>query len=98
MDRRAGFTIVDLLSIVATLVVGASVFAQFSPLAKAREMANRTACAANLHGIYQSMYTYSNSNQDRFPVFGAATVGDQGNAFGFRYKSKMGVTARPTKP
>ncbi|MDX1565425.1 MAG: hypothetical protein R3236_08475, partial [Phycisphaeraceae bacterium] len=36
-------------------------------LARAREVANRTASLANLSGMYKSMYTYSVSNKDQFP-------------------------------
>ena len=34
--------------------------------------AGRTSCAANLHGLYQSMYTYSNDCRGKFPIAGAS--------------------------
>ncbi len=36
-------------------------------LGKAREIANRAVCSANMNGIYKSMYTYSVTNDDQFP-------------------------------
>ena len=74
MIKRKGFTLVELLVVVAIIALLIAIL--LPALARAREVANRTACAANLHGIYQSMYTYSASNKNKFPVFGAATPGD----------------------
>jgi prepilin-type processing-associated H-X9-DG protein len=36
-------------------------------LGRAREVANRTVCSANLIGIHKAMYTYSITHQNRFP-------------------------------
>jgi prepilin-type processing-associated H-X9-DG protein len=36
-------------------------------LSRAREMANRFACSANMRGITQTMFLYSNNNDDQFP-------------------------------
>jgi prepilin-type processing-associated H-X9-DG protein len=36
-------------------------------LASARQVANKTASAANMHGLYLSMYTWSINNRDKFP-------------------------------
>jgi hypothetical protein len=37
-------------------------------LARARELAKRTACAANLKGIGTGLYTYANENNSDFPI------------------------------
>ncbi len=37
-------------------------------LGKARELANRGTCAANLRGIAQSMAVYAADNEDKFPI------------------------------
>ncbi|MDX1563980.1 MAG: hypothetical protein R3236_01185 [Phycisphaeraceae bacterium] len=44
--------------------------------------ANRVSCAANLSGLYRSMYTYSNDCRGKFPIAGDADV--DGIAVGFR--------------
>ena len=36
-------------------------------MGRAREIANRSVCAANMSGIYKTMYTYSVTNDDQFP-------------------------------
>jgi len=37
-------------------------------LGKARELSNRSVCAANLRGLTQSLLVYANDNSDAFPV------------------------------
>jgi prepilin-type processing-associated H-X9-DG protein len=39
-------------------------------LGKARELSQRSTCAANLRGIAQSMILYANDNQDTYPYLG----------------------------
>ncbi len=46
-------------------------------LAKARELANRAVCMANIRGIVQSMVTYAQSNNGTFP----APTGGSGNTY-----------------
>lgn len=64
MNKRA-FTLVELLVVVAIIALLLGIL--LPALNKAREIAQRTACSANLDGIYTSMYTYSVSNSDNFP-------------------------------
>jgi len=39
-----------------------------------RELANRTACAANVHGITQACVVYSGDNADCFPIYNGVTA------------------------
>ncbi|MDX1564991.1 MAG: prepilin-type N-terminal cleavage/methylation domain-containing protein, partial [Phycisphaeraceae bacterium] len=80
--KRKGFTLVELLVVVAIIALLIAIL--LPALARAREVANRTACAANMSGIYKSMYTYSNSNRGKFPIYGDATAGDAGVHLGIR--------------
>lgn len=61
---------------VAAAIAGLFAGATVVPLAaaaidRARELANRSACAANLRGITQSMVLYANENNDLFPLLPA---------------------------
>ncbi len=69
---------------VAILALLALVLLLFPSRSGHREVANRTACAANLHGIYQSMYVYSNNNRGLFPVAGQSDP--DASATGFQDK------------
>jgi hypothetical protein len=43
-------------------------------LGKARELSNRSTCAANLRGIMQSIVVYANDNNDCYPYLGPQTI------------------------
>lgn len=80
MSRAHGLTLVEVVVVFFVLVMIVGVL--LPSTGGAREMSYRSTCAANLTGIYKSMYTYSVTNEDRFPV--AGTADDDGSVIGFR--------------
>ena len=61
-----GFTLIELLVVISIIAILISIL--LPALAKARELANRAVCMANVRGIIQSMVTYAQSNNGTFPV------------------------------
>ncbi len=64
--RKTGFTLIELLVVISIIAILISIL--LPALAKARELANRAVCMANIRGIIQSMITYSQSNNGTFPA------------------------------
>jgi len=64
--RRKAFTLIELLVVVAIIALLISIL--LPSLARARELAKRTACAANLSGIGKALATYANENEQRWPI------------------------------
>ena len=62
------FTLIELLVVISIIAILISIL--LPALAKARELANRAVCMANIRGIIQSMTAYSQSNQGDFPAMG----------------------------
>ncbi len=63
---RNAFTLIELLVVISIIAILISIL--LPALAKARELANRAVCMANIRGIVQSMVTYAQSNNGTFPV------------------------------
>jgi prepilin-type N-terminal cleavage/methylation domain-containing protein len=61
-----GFTLIELLVVISIIAILVSIL--LPALAKARELANRAVCMANIRGIIQSMVTYAQSNNSTFPA------------------------------
>ena len=68
--KRAAFTLIELLVVISIIAILISIL--LPALAKARELANRAVCMANIRGIIQSMVTYAQSNNGTFPANGYA--------------------------
>ena len=63
---RAGFTLIELLVVISIIAILISIL--LPALAKARELANRAVCMANVRGIIQSLLTYAQTSNGTFPV------------------------------
>ncbi len=72
--RRAGFTLIELLVVVAIIALLISIL--LPSLARARELAKRTACVANLNGLAKSSLIYAESSAGVLPAAYANTDAD----------------------
>ncbi len=70
--KRAAFTLIELLVVISIIAILISIL--LPALAKARELANRAVCMANIRGIIQAMTTYANSNYGTFPATANASA------------------------
>ncbi len=66
VKRFAAFTLIELLVVISIIAILVSIL--LPALAKARELANRAVCMANVRGIIQSMITYAQPNNGEFPA------------------------------
>ncbi len=64
--QETGFTLIELLVVISIIAILVSIL--LPALAKARELANRVVCMANIRGIIQAILTYSQSSQGSFPL------------------------------
>ncbi len=62
----AAFTLIELLVVISIVAILISIL--LPALAKARELANRAVCMANVRGIIQAMLTYSQTSNGVFPA------------------------------
>ncbi len=69
--RKTGFTLIELLVVISIIAILISIL--LPALAKARELANRAVCMANVRGIIQAMTVYAQSNNSTFPEAPAHT-------------------------
>jgi prepilin-type N-terminal cleavage/methylation domain-containing protein len=80
--KRRGFTLIELLVVVAIIALLIAIL--LPSLGKARELSNRSVCAANLRGIGQSMIVYAGDNNECYPctITGTGTPPSINNAVG----------------
>src|SRR5262245_15819480 len=71
---RGAFTLIELLIVVA--VIGILLAILLPTVARARECANRTACASNLRQLGHALLSYVNDNKAYFPASACGNVLD----------------------
>ncbi len=65
LRSRAAFSLIELLVVVAIIALLTSILVP--ALSLARESANKTLCAANLHGMGVGLVMYSEDYSDKVP-------------------------------
>ncbi len=65
--REKGFTLVELLVVIAIIALLVSIL--LPTLSRAKELAKRASCSANLHSLGRSVYMYANTFRDFIPTF-----------------------------
>ena len=68
MRRRAGFTLLELLTVIATIGVLAAIL--LPALARAREAARRASCMSNLSQLSMAFWLYAEEHDRAFPWSG----------------------------
>jgi prepilin-type N-terminal cleavage/methylation domain-containing protein len=76
VTKRKGFTLIELLVVVAIIALLISIL--LPSLSRARELAKRAVCSANLRGIGQSQHIYANDNYESFPIEAHTAPGGTG--------------------
>lgn len=75
MKRSRGFTLIELLVVVAIIALLVSIL--LPSLSRARELARRSICQANLKSIGNAIAMYQTENKDSFPTICNSFVTDQ---------------------
>lgn len=78
--KRRGFTLIELLVVVAIIALLIAIL--LPSLGRARELANRASCAANVTGILKACVVYSQENNDAFPCL-VGPVANTTNSFSY---------------
>ena len=66
LSRKKGFTLVELLVVIAVIAVLLSILVP--AMQKARQLAQRVVCASRSHQLYLAFTMYANENNERVPL------------------------------
>ena len=86
VKHRRGFTLIELLVVVAIIALLVAIL--LPTLGRARELARRATCGANLHAIGLSVHVYANSHDDLIPTYEDGD--DYTYCSGFAWEDPMG--------
>src|SRR3954468_9910193 len=86
-DPRA-FTLVELLIVIG--IIALLIALLLPTLGRAREAANRTACAANLRNLGSASHLFAMHNRGRFPM----TYRMPGSGYSYRFPLVVGRNSR----
>ncbi len=76
--NQRGFTLIELLVVIAIIALLAAIL--FPVFGRARENARRSSCQSNLKQLGLGFLQYTQDYDERLPLGGATTPGNQGNA------------------
>ena len=88
-QARKGFTLIELLVVISIIALLIAIL--LPALARAKELANRAVCSANVRSLVQSMVIYAQSNKGVFPC----TPGNTGNTYTNQPSGVNGVNTVP---
>jgi prepilin-type N-terminal cleavage/methylation domain-containing protein/prepilin-type processing-associated H-X9-DG protein len=89
--KRKGFTLIELLVVVAIIALLISIL--LPSVSRARELAKRAVCSANLRGIGQAQHIYANDNQEWFPMeYHSQNYGAQPEDHAVDYIERIGLS------
>lgn len=92
--RRTGFTLLELLVVVAITGIMAAIL--LPALARAREAARRTSCAVNLSQIGIALWMYAEEHDGQFPWSGGGGDARCLDYMNRRYLNELGVFVCPS--
>ena len=84
-----GFTLIELLVVISIIALLIAIL--LPALARAKELANRAVCSANVRSLVQSMVIYAQSNKSVFPC----TPGNTSNQYTNQPSGVQGVNSVP---
>ena len=88
--KKRGFTLIELLVVISIIALLIAIL--LPSLARAKELANRAVCSANVRGIIQSMFIYAQSNNSQFPATPGSTAGTSAMTAGGAPGPSLGAT------